>query len=132
MSLETRLSLATLGALPDDVARPAYDPAATTAGIVHLGVGAFHRAHQAVALDDILAADPQWAIVGASLRRPDMRDALAAQDNLYTVAVRSGEGTSLRVVGSIKTILVAPEDPEALLAAMVDPKVRIVTLTVTE
>ena len=132
MTSERRLSLAALGSLPEGVQRPAYEPEATTAGIVHLGVGAFHRAHQAVTLDDVLASDPQWAIVGASLRRPDMRDALAGQDNLYTVAVRSGEGTSLRVVGSIKAILVAPEDPEALLAAMVDPKVRIVSLTVTE
>ncbi|MCE7028257.1 mannitol dehydrogenase family protein [Jiella avicenniae] len=132
MTSQRRLSLEALKTLPAAVQRPAYDPAGTTAGIVHLGVGAFHRAHQAVVLDDILAADPQWAIVGASLRRPDMRDALAAQDNLYTVAERSGEGTRLRVVGSIKSILVAPEDPEALLAAMVDPKVRIVSLTVTE
>ncbi|NDW05288.1 mannitol dehydrogenase family protein [Jiella pacifica] len=132
MTSERRLSLATLDSLPDSVQQPSYDPAGTSAGIVHLGVGAFHRAHQALYLDDILATDPQWAIIGASLRRPDMRDALAAQDNLYTVAVRSGEGTRLRVIGSVKSILVAPESPEALIAAMVDPKVRIVSLTVTE
>ncbi|MAU98413.1 MAG: mannitol dehydrogenase [Fulvimarina sp.] len=132
MTSDRRLSLSTLSDLPDDIRRPAYDPTAVTAGIVHLGVGAFHRAHQAVTLDDLLASDPQWGIVGASLRRADMRDALARQDNLYTVAVRSGEEARLRVVGSIKSIHVAPEDPEVLLAAMCDPAIRIVSLTVTE
>lgn len=132
MSAMKRLSLKTLTGLPPSVARPGYDPRATTAGIVHLGVGAFHRAHQAVYLDDIVAKDPQWAIAGASLRRADMRDALAPQDNLYTVAIRSGEATQLRVIGSLKTIHVAPEDPEALLAEMCDPAIRIVSLTVTE
>lgn len=126
------LSLATLDQLSQDVVRPAYDPRATTVGIVHLGVGAFHRAHQAVYVDDILASDPQWAIAGASLRRADMRDALAPQDNLFTVAVRSGEGTELRVVGSLRSIDVVPENPAAILARMVDPAVRIVSLTVTE
>ncbi|MEX6507431.1 mannitol dehydrogenase family protein [Jiella sp. M17.18] len=132
MSASERLSLQTLSRLPDAVQRPAYDPRAVTAGIVHLGVGAFHRAHQAVYVDDLLASDPQWGIVGASLRRADMRDALKPQDDLYTVAVRSGEGTALRVVGSIQKIHVAPEDPEALLEAMCDPAIRIVSLTVTE
>ncbi|HEX2020209.1 MAG TPA: mannitol dehydrogenase family protein [Aurantimonas sp.] len=127
-----RLSLRTMPELDPQVRRPAYDPRSTTTGIVHLGIGAFHRAHQAVYLDDILADDPQWAITGASLRRADMRDALAPQDNLFTVVVRSGEATKLRVVGSLKAIHVGPEDPEALLAAMCDPAVRIVSLTVTE
>ncbi|WP_183210124.1 mannitol dehydrogenase family protein [Aurantimonas endophytica] len=127
-----RLSLRALPDLDPQIRRPAYDSRMTAAGIVHLGVGAFHRAHQAVYLDDILADDPQWAIVGASLRRADMRDALAAQDNLFTVAIRSGDETKLRVVGSLKTIYVAPEDPEALLTAMCDPAVRIVSMTVTE
>jgi len=131
-SADDRLSFETLGRLPEDVARPGYDPRQVATGIVHLGVGAFHRAHQAVYLDDLLARDPQWGIVGASLRRPDMRDAMAPQDGLYTVAVRSGEGTKLRIVASIRDILVAPEDPEKLLSAMCDKAVRIVSLTVTE
>jgi fructuronate reductase len=130
--MTARLSLATLDLLPADVRRPAYDVSAVTVGIVHLGIGAFHRAHQAVCLDDILATDPQWAIAGASLRRADMRDALAPQDNLFTLAIRSGEGTKLRVIGAIRSIDVAPEDPAALLARMADPAVRIVSLTVTE
>lgn len=128
-----RLSLSTLDRLPRDVRRPAYDLAAVTVGVVHLGVGAFHRAHQAVYLDDCLARGATgWAVCGASLRSPDTSEALDPQDGLYAVAVRSGAGDDLRVVGSLRRLLVAPRDPQALLAAMTDPKVRIVTLTVTE
>ena len=129
----SRLSLSTLAGLPADVARPGYDILKVKVGIVHLGVGAFHRAHQAVAVDDRLAAgEPQWAICGASLRSPETRDALAPQDWLYALATRGPEGQSLRVIGSLHSLLVAPESPEALLTAMSAPSVRIVTLTVTE
>ena len=128
-----RLSLDTLSDLPAAVSRPAYDVRATTAGVVHLGVGAFHRAHQAVYLDDRLnAGERGWGVIGASLRSPDTRDALASQHGLYAVMVRSGEGTRTRVVGALRGLLVAPEDPERLVAAMADPRVRIVSLTVTE
>lgn len=127
-----RLGNAILSSLPERIERPAYDRGAVTLGIVHLGIGAFHRAHQAVYTDTALEDDPSWGIVGASLRSPDTRDALASQDGLYTLAVRSGEGDSLRVIGAIGRILVAPEHPESLLAAMADPRVRIVSLTVTE
>ena len=99
---------------------------------MHLGIGAFHRAHQAVYTDDILAKDPGWAIVGASLRSSETRDALKPQDGLYTLAVRSGEGERLRVIGSVLDVLVAPDERERLLAAMADPRIRIVSLTVTE
>ncbi len=128
-----RLSNRTLAALPADVARPAYDRALLRPGIVHLGVGAFHRAHQAVYVDDCLAAgETPWGIVGASLRSADTRDALGPQDGLYTLAVRDGDGERLRVIGSVLSLLVAPENPEALLAVLADPGVRIVTLTITE
>jgi fructuronate reductase len=128
-----RLSNATLAALPDAVARPGYDRAAATVGIVHLGVGAFHRAHQAVYVDDAMARGGlAWGIAGVSLRSPDTRDALAPQDGLYAVAVRDGAGEALRVVGSVLDTLVAPEDPEAVLALMSAPATRIVSLTVTE
>lgn len=100
---------------------------------MHLGVGAFHRAHQAVYVDDCLAAgETGWGITGASLRSADTRDALAPQDGLYTLAVLSGQGEELRVVGSILSLLVAPEDPAGLVDALCLPSVRIVTLTVTE
>jgi fructuronate reductase len=127
-----RLSDATLANLPPGVARPAYDRAAVTPGIVHLGIGAFHRAHQAVYTDDILSRDPTWGIVGASLRSGDTRDALEPQDGLYALAVRSGEGERLRILGSVGRVLVAPEWPGALIAAVADPRIRIVSLTITE
>ncbi|GLI24699.1 fructuronate reductase [Xanthobacter flavus] len=131
--MSPRLSLSTLADLPAAVARPAYDIAAAEVGVVHLGVGAFHRAHQAAYLDAILGRGHKgWAICGASLRSPDTSDALDPQDGLYTLAERSGAGDNLRVIGSLRRLLVAPRDPEALLAAMCDPRVRIVTLTVTE
>ncbi|WEK52600.1 MAG: mannitol dehydrogenase family protein [Candidatus Kaistia colombiensis] len=115
------------------LAKPAYDVAAQNIGIVHLGIGAFHRAHQAIYVDDCLAAgDRDWAILGASLRSPDTRDALVPQDGLYTALIRSAGRDEARVVGSVRRLLVAPEDPGALLEAMTDPAVRIVSLTVTE
>ncbi len=127
------LSLSTLADVPAAVAHPAYDIAAAEVGVVHLGVGAFHRAHQAAYLDAILSrGHAGWAICGASLRSPDTSDALDPHDGLYTLAERSGAGDKLRVIGSLRRLLVAPRDPEALLATMCDPRVRIVTLTVTE
>lgn len=130
-----RLSNATLSHLPATVEKPDYDRTAVTPGIVHLGVGAFHRAHQAVCTDDVLVRDPAWGIVAASLRSPDTRDALGPQDGLYTLATRSGEGERLRVIGSILELLVPAESPlqtTLLLDAMADPRVAIVSLTVTE
>ena len=128
-----RLSRRALGQLRPDVRRPNYEISAITSGIVHLGVGAFHRAHQAIYVEDALAAgERQWGIIAASLRQPGTRDALSPQDGLYTLAISSAEGEKLRVVGALRRLLVAPEDPAALLAAMADPAIRIVTLTVTE
>ncbi len=122
----TRLTAATLPApLP-------YDRAAVTPGIVHLGIGAFHRAHMAVYVDDLLARDPRWGIIGASLRRPDTRDALAPQDFLYTLAIRDAGGTTNRVIGSILDILDANTQRAELIAMLADPRIRIVSLTVTE
>lgn len=124
---------ATLARLPPGVARPRYDRAAVVTGIVHLGAGAFHRAHQAVYTEAVLAdGDSRWGILGASLRSPDLRDALMPQDGLYTVAVREGDREHLQVVGGIGRVLLAPEDPGRLLAAMAAPEVAIVSLTVTE
>jgi fructuronate reductase len=128
-----RLSRKTLPALPAKIAAPRYDIDAVQVGIVHLGIGAFHRAHQAVYVDDRLAAgETGWAICGASLRAPDTAAALTPQDGLYTVAIRSGTGEDLRVIGAVRELLVAPSDPEALVRRMSDPAVRIVSLTVTE
>jgi fructuronate reductase len=132
MSQHMRLSNASLAALPKTVERPGYDRQGVRPGIVHLGIGAFHRAHQAAYTDAVLAQDPSWGISGVSLRSPETRDALAPQDGLYTLAVRDDARQSLRIVGSVVELLVAPENPEAVLARMADPAVRIVSLTVTE
>ncbi len=128
-----RLSAAALPRLPQSVARPAYDRRTVTPGIVHLGVGAFHRAHQAVFIDDCLnRGETQWGIVAASLRSPETRDAIEPQDNLYTFCLRDGKSERLRIIGSIMETIVAPEDPEKLVERLSDPRVLIVTLTVTE
>ena len=128
-----RLSNATIAKLPAEVLVPRYARDSATPGIVHLGVGAFHRAHQAAYIDACLAdGATEWGIVGVSLRSPDTRDALAPQDGLYTLAVRDSAGEQLQVIGSIQSLLVAPEDPGAVLAALTDPRTRIVTLTITE
>ncbi|CDX52250.1 Mannitol 2-dehydrogenase [Mesorhizobium plurifarium] len=129
--MKKRLSNLTIANVP--AVTPRYDRRAITPGIVHLGVGAFHRAHQAAYIDACLAdGEGDWGIVGVSLRSPDTRDALKPQDGLYTLAVRDGAGEQLEVVGSILSLLVAPEDPGAVLAALTDPRIHIVTLTITE
>jgi fructuronate reductase len=128
-----RLSHKTLTALPTSVKRPSYDIASVKPGIVHLGVGAFHRAHQAVMTEAVLASgDKDWGIVAASLRSADTRDALGPQDGLYTVSVKASEGETLAVIGAIREVIVAPDSPERLIAVMAHPGIRIVSLTVTE
>jgi fructuronate reductase len=101
--------------------------------IVHLGVGNFHRAHQAwytqIANE---ASGEDWRIVGVSLRRPDMRDALAPQGFNYTLEIDDGRGPEYQTITVIDDILVAPEDGRAVLEAIADPRTAIVTLTVTE
>lgn len=126
-----RLSLKTLGDLPSSVVKPAYAPGDTRIGIVHIGTGAFHRAHQAVYLDDLLVNHPDWAICGVSLHSADVRNALQPQDGLYALALL-GEQSQLRVIGSIRELLCAPDEPGAVLARLADPAVRLVTLTITE
>jgi fructuronate reductase len=134
-----RLSADTLAALPADVDRPRIDRAALRPGIVHLGIGAFVRAHLAVATEAAIHAtgDRRWGIVGVSLRQPDTRDALRPQDGLYAVAVRDADDAGrprqrLQVVGCVMRLLVAPEDPAAVLDALAAADTRIVSLTVTE
>ncbi|MCC8616498.1 mannitol dehydrogenase family protein [Xanthomonas vesicatoria] len=126
-----RLSLDTLATLTPAVSTPAYDPATTTIGIVQLGAGAFHRAHQAVYIDDLLADDPSWAICAVSLHSPQVRDALRPQDGLYTLALLD-EHPQLRIIGAIRQVLCAAEEQAAVLARLADPAVRLVTLTITE
>lgn len=127
-----RLHPDVLATLPPDVDRPRYDRGALATGIVHLGIGAFHRAHQAAYTDDTLARAPgPWAITGVSWS-PSIRDALSPQEGLYTLAARDADHTRLRVIGSITEILVSNEEPEAVLERLCRPSVRVVSLTVTE
>ncbi|MCB2099623.1 MAG: mannitol dehydrogenase family protein [Rhodobacterales bacterium] len=102
-------------------------------GIVHLGLGAFYRAHGALYVEEAMAASGgHWGIVGVSLRSPATRDALAPQGYAYTAVERRPDGSHPRVVEVLDHVLVAPEDPAGLIACLAHPGVRIVTLTVTE
>ncbi|MDT7858382.1 mannitol dehydrogenase family protein [Rubrivirga sp. S365] len=125
-----------LATLPPGVAAPTYDRAGLRTGIVHVGVGNFHRAHQAVYLDRLLAEGAsEWAICGLGLREGDarMRDVLAAQDGLYTLLTKHPDGTTEgRVVGSITDYVLATDDAEAAVARLAHPDTRIVSLTITE
>ena len=124
----TVLSQANVAALPARVAVPRYDRGAVTAGILHIGVGNFHRAHQAVYLDDLFnrGAGLEWGLVGAGVRDADaaMRRDLAAQDFLFTVVEQKAEASSARVVGSMIDFL-TPGDGRAIAARLADPAIRI-------
>jgi mannitol 2-dehydrogenase len=115
---------------------PAYDRSKLTAGIVHIGLGNFHRAHLAVYMDDLFAVglNLDWAIIGAGVRAPDarMRAALKAQDYLSTVIELDPTGRSARRIGSMIDFLPVEPDNASLIAAMSRPEIRIVSLTVTE
>jgi mannitol 2-dehydrogenase len=130
-----RLSQKSIDELP--VPGPDYDRSQVGTGIVHVGVGGFHRAHQAMYLDRLMTAGRalDWGITGVGVLPGDrrIRDVLAAQNGLYTLVVKHSDGTyEPRVIGSITGFLHAPEDPEAVIEAMAAPSTRIVSLTVTE
>ncbi len=128
-----RLGESTVEHLPGDVERPAYDRAAMRRGVVHLGIGAFHRAHQAAVFDDLLGrGDMRWGVRAASFRSPATRDAMAPQDGLYSLVVRDGAEERVRVIGAVADVLLAPENPSELVKALAAPETHLVTLTVTE
>ncbi len=133
--MSVKLSFAALAELPPNVSPPKYKRSDLRAGIVHIGVGNFHRAHQAVYLDDLFNAgvDRDWAIVGAGVREADiaMREKLAEQDWLTTVVEQEAGASSVRVTGAMIDFL-KPFDVGATLAALARPEIRIVSLTVTE
>ena len=124
----TRLSRAALHRLPASVGRPAAVPVAT--GIVHLGLGAFHRAHQAAYVDAVLRHDPRWGIAAVSLRSGDVAAALADQDGLYTLALREKE-PRWQVIGA-HTALFGPGEAARAIALIARPDVALITTTVTE
>ena len=131
-----KLNEASLSRLPNNVRIPNYDRHQITNGIVHIGVGGFHRAHQALYLDDYFAQNPgsPWGICGVGLLEYDkrMRDALQSQDCLYTLVERSLKSDRARIIGAITQYLFAPDNRQAVIDAMAAPECRIVTLTITE
>jgi fructuronate reductase/mannitol 2-dehydrogenase len=112
---------------------PSYDRAGLTAGVVHISVGSFHRSHQAVYFDELAqrGVSSEWGLVGVGLHRREMQDALSAQDGLYTVVSRGAGGDRARVVGAITEYLFAPDEADAVLAALAAERTRLVTLTIT-
>ena len=133
MTAPWALSDSTLTLHADRVEVPAYDRATLTPAVVHISVGSFHRSHQAVYFDELAqrGISTEWGLIGVGLHRPEMREALTAQDGLYTVVSRSAAGDEARVVGVIGRYLYAPEDGDAVLDALADARTRVVTLTIT-
>lgn len=126
------LSATSIAALPGrGIQIPLYNREAVTIGIVHFGPGAFHRAHQACYIDDVLSGDSRWGICEVSLHSKGVRDALEPQGGLYTIAILDQQ-SSFRVIGSVKEVLVAPESTSAVVERMINPATRIVTATITE
>jgi mannitol 2-dehydrogenase len=131
------LNRANLAHLSPAVRRPGYDPAAVRAGILHLGPGAFHRAHMARYTHALMERDPAalgWGIAGAGLLPADRRiqESLAPQDALYTLVERDGVSEAVAVIGSLAEVLFAGDTTAPLLAQMDDPALRILSLTVSE
>ena len=131
----TELNQANLGSLKIPV--PSYDRSRVTVGIVHFGVGGFHRAHQAMYIDQLMEQGKalDWGICGVGVMPFDlkMKEALQSQDCLYTLVQKAPDGSwTPRIIGSIVQYLYAPDDPDAVIEKMADPATRIVSLTVTE
>lgn len=126
-----QLSISTLPLLPKRIHLPEYDLARTECGIVHIGPGAFHRAHQAYYTEKALALGGNWRIHGVSMRSATLKSALSAQDNLYTLSINDNN-PELHIIGAIKKLSTLCDDRERVLDALVSKQTKIVTLTVTE
>jgi fructuronate reductase len=127
------LSALTLASLPADIHTPIYDRRRHAPGVVHLGLGAFHRAHQAMVFDQLLSAgDTRWGIHGVGMTRPDLVNQLKAQDGLYAVRVADGTGVKWQIPGALWRTSVATTERDAVVQAIAAPSTRWVTLTVTE
>ena len=128
-----RLDLSTLANLPAAIETPKYNPQLIGVGIVHLGIGAFHRAQTAIYCDDALATEhADWGICGVSLRSADVRDRMVPQDGLYTAIEKSPARTRRRVIGSVREVLFLGDERDAVRTRMIEPETRIVSLTITE
>jgi len=117
-----------------DLARkPAYDRRDITPGILHIGIGGFHRAHQAVYTEDVLAGgDHRWGIIGASVRSTTMRNRLIAQNFLYTVCTKGADSNEYQVIGAVKDVLTISQHQHQLLDLIASPQIKVITLTITE
>lgn len=131
--MSERLHPSTLDNLNASVQLPGYDPATIRPGIVHLGLGAFHRAHMAMYTDKAIAVSGgSWRIIGVSMRSDAVARQLKPQACLYSVMSEDAQGAQLRVIGALQDVLVAPENPGAVADAIADPAIHIVSLTITE
>ena len=131
------LNRANLAKMPADFKRPSYNVENVRTGIVHIGVGGFHRAHEAMYVDRLMAktGDLSWGICGVGLRENDraMKKVLDEQDNLYTLIEKYKDGTrKASVIGAMTGFLMAQDNPQAVIDKMAEPEVRIVSLTITE
>jgi fructuronate reductase len=128
-----RLSPVSMDRLPADLRRPGYDRDAQRCGSVHFGIGAFHRAHQALYTEAALeAGDRDWAITGVSLRSEQVREQLAPQGGLYTVTESGSSGHTTRLVGAVREVLVAAQEPARVIASVAAPQAHVITITITE
>lgn len=128
-----RLNAHSVSRLPLDISHFGYDRAEQAVGIVHFGIGAFHRAHQAWYTDRAMdEGDRDWAIAAISMRSSQVAAQLNPQNGLYTVTERSDHGLKPRLVGAVREVLVAPQAPAAVIAALAAPTTRIVSFTITE
>ena len=130
--MQNRLSENSLNAF-DLARRPVYSRRNIKPGILHMGIGGFHRAHQAVYTEDILdGGDHRWGIIGASLRSTTMRSRLAPQDFLYTLCTKHADHNEYRVIGGIKDVLTLSQHQHQLIELIASPEIKIITLTITE
>lgn len=127
-----KLSNQTLGSLGPDIIVPGYDRSCIQTGIIHIGPSHFARGHIFRYVDSILETDPRWGVVAISLKSSRARDVLREQDNLYTVIEQAGDHDRKRVIGALKEVIVASEEPRRALMALIDPSVKLVTMTVTQ
>lgn len=131
--MTARLSNMTLETIPPAIRRTSYDRSALKPGVVHIGLGAFHRAHQAPVFDALAeAGDLRWGVVGASLRSPAVREMLVPQDCLYTLEIEENGRRTINVVRSILDVIVGPQNPRRLVEAIASDQTHLVTVTVTE
>lgn len=129
-----RLHPTELGSVSAKIKQPGYDRQDLKTGIVHLGIGAFHRAHQAWYTEQCLnlQKDMSWGILGVSLRSATVQNQLLPQDCFYTVVEKDSCKENYHIIGAIKDVLVAPHDPQEVISRMVADETKIISLTVTE